>query len=103
MAQRLHREVMRVAADARDSDSFAFQLFGPLDVWLGNNAMGQHALDSADEDRVFVSLHEGPGNASRADLGHLAVARKNSGDCRRTWSDEDRRDLQIVFLEESGF
>ena len=75
MAQRLHREIVRVAADARDADTLAFELLGPFDIGLGENAVGQQALDATDQDRVFVSLHDRPGNARRADHGDLAVAR----------------------------
>jgi hypothetical protein len=40
MAQSLHRKVVRIAADARDADSFSFQLLRPFDVGFGDHAMG---------------------------------------------------------------
>ena len=80
---------------------FPLELFGSLDVGLGDDAVGQQALDAADYDRVFVALHEGSSNARRTDHSHLAVARQNSRHRRRTWSDENQRNLQIIFLEKT--
>src|SRR5262245_4579633 len=103
VTQSLDGEIMRVAADARNTDAFSFQLLRCLNVRLGDNAVGQQAFDAADNDRVFVTLHNGSSDARRTDHRYLAVAGKNRRHGWRPRSDKNQRNLQIILLEKTGF
>src|ERR671922_2629376 len=98
MPQSLNREVMGIAADARDADPFSFQLLRPFDIGFGDDAMGQQAFDPAYKHRVSVSLHERPANARRTDLSDFAIAGKNRRHRRGARSDEDQRASKSYFL-----
>jgi len=74
-------------------------LLRPLDVRLGDDAVRQQAFDAADKHRIFVSLHERPRDARRADHRDLAVAGENGRDRRRARGNKNYRNIQIIFLE----
>jgi hypothetical protein len=48
---------VRSRADARDTHFPAAQIFQPLDLGLGENALGQMILDTGDEHQIVVAAH----------------------------------------------
>ena len=65
---------MTVAADAGHADPFSFQIFRPLQLRSGNDAVGQDILDAANEDEVRRSLHEGAHKADAPGQSNFGIA-----------------------------
>ena len=98
--ERLNREIMGVAAESADGDLFAFEILGPFDIRLAENAVRQKVFYAADENQVGEALNVGAHIADRACDADLCVAvQRGGGGDRRRWN-KNQPEVQVVFLKE---
>ncbi len=90
---------MRVAADAGDADSFAFELLQLGDVRLGQDALGHDVLDAADEHHVRGAVDVGVDDADPAQQTDLDVAAEKRRGRRRRRRYIHKLQIDVVFFK----
>lgn len=64
---------MIVAADAVDPDALSFEIFGPLDIRAGDDAMRQVIFYGADENKILRSLDIRADDADPSNQAHVRI------------------------------
>src|SRR5262249_23781538 len=87
-------EIVRVAADAADTDSLAFQIFRSFDVRLSHDAMGKDIFHRTDKNEIGIAAQVSTDLPFAADDRHTAIA-----PAHRRRHDAGRRDVDELEVE----
>src|SRR5688572_1805602 len=100
--QRLHREVVAVAAKPGDTDDFAFKVLRSPDFRPCDDVVRELVLEAADEDQIVRALSEGAHNAYRSSQSDFNVTTEESRGGHARGGDVDQFNVQVVLAKQSG-
>ena len=88
------------AADTGEADAFAAQIFGPFDVGLSDEIEGVAAAEGSDDFQILTAGDGGQRGAA-AGAADVDVTRGEAGDQDRGAANENRFDIDAIFVEQT--